>query len=431
MCVGRGRGVTDLDTTSPAVADELAILAAAAQTPSSPSRKPAATPYVDCRSLKAALERQDTVLIRGSWLVAFCENDGCQLPRRQDIPAEAIWDADELFPYPGTEISGGKEIVAISHCWCTAEHPDPDGVQLKNLVQFIKEWVVVQHGLLTDRIAFFLDWCSLPQEPRTSQERRMFERALPQVGLWFTHPVPHVWCLTNVPEGVTPHADRGWPTFETLVSSLVARPKSAVLDFGRRESGARHYERGWPTSLDAMNTLIESNLSRFDTSTQYACVAPRQAPLTPKAFAKMLPEKQFANRADITTLVKLYEETFELLARSIDKLDYSGLHWEDMDAMRLAETLPSFCNLKYLNLSNNEIGDFGTAALADVVPLCPNLQKLFLIDNPIERGLEGPERLCEAWKAAGKNDRWLWFSYPIHSDYIKQKLAKPLPEDEK
>merc|ERR1712032_255244 len=96
-----------------------------------------------------------------------------------------------------------------------------------------------------------------------------------------------------------------------------------------------------------------------------------------------------------------YEETFGALAESIAKLDYSGLGWQDMDAMRLAEALPCFSRMTYLNLSNNNIGDFGTAALADAIPLCGNLRKLFLNENAIERGLEGPERLCEAWRQAG------------------------------
>merc|ERR1712217_661448 len=114
-----------------------------------------------------------------------------------------------------------------------------------------------------------------------------FERALQNVALWFTHPVPHVWLLTSVPKGITPYADRGWPTFETLLSALVTRPQSMVLDVGRRVSGARHYERGWPTSLDAMNMLIDANLARFDNNTLHLCVHPRHPPLTPKAFTKV------------------------------------------------------------------------------------------------------------------------------------------------
>mmetsp|Transcript_37278 Transcript_37278/g.96613 ORF Transcript_37278/g.96613 Transcript_37278/m.96613 type:complete len:127 (+) Transcript_37278:109-489(+) len=90
---------------------------------------------------------------------------------------------------------------------------------------------------------------------------------------------------------------------------------------------------------------------------------------------------------------------------------------------KFAQCLPHLRYLRELNLTNNEITELGAGDLAESVPLCKSLKKLFLTENEIHPGLEGSERLRETWKAAGKNEFWLFLWYPELSDYVKRKIA--------
>eukprot|EP00971_Amphidinium_carterae_P303683 6034346-Amphidinium_carterae.1 len=47
----------------------------------------------------------------------------CEVQRHQDLPERAFVRHEDL-------LKEGMEIVAISYCWCSKEHPDPDRSQL-------------------------------------------------------------------------------------------------------------------------------------------------------------------------------------------------------------------------------------------------------------------------------------------------------------
>ena len=53
--------------------------------------------YTSKDSIQKALEGGDTVLLKGSWLVELSKSGGT-LPRRQDLPPEAVWDPEALMP---------------------------------------------------------------------------------------------------------------------------------------------------------------------------------------------------------------------------------------------------------------------------------------------------------------------------------------------
>jgi len=407
----------------PPVDPALAALAAAAAAPPSPGReyrKECLKRYTEYGSVRAALRGGDTVLLKGSWLRDLSEEEGATLPRRQDLPPEAVWDVDELMR--GINRRGYK-IIAVSHCWFSPEHPDPEGAKLRHLGEFIKAWAHVQHGMLAEHMAIFFDWCSIPQEPRSEHETSMFERALEHVQIWYSHQATHLWVLPDSEEGSTPFYERGWPTTELALAALT-KPTDHIIDLSRRKNGARHQEFGWPTTLEAVNVLIEADSNVFDEVALRSCIMPRQAPMAPKSFGTALQQKKFGNVADHDVVLKMYTEVFLEIAGYEELLDFSGLGWDDFQVDVLATSLPSFPRLRELNLANNEIEDNGAAALAEVIPLCGALQRLFLYGNEVEMGLEGYERLLAAWRAAGKDERWLWISVPTHSEYIMKKLSQ-------
>lgn len=336
--------------------------------------------------MRALLQDGSAALVKGSWLVEHSQNEGSRLPRRQDMPLEAFWDVDELMV--GEQVRLGHEIVAVSHCWFTPEHPDPDGQQLQSISRFVGAFSDSRPGLLPSRVALFVDWCSLPQEPRSVSEDALFQQAIARSEIWFAHKASFVWQLTRVPDRAMPYHKRGWPLFEEAVCSLF--PVSGqCLDLASVQFGG-----DCPRGKDAA----------------VACATPRRPPIAPKVLAAKLRGCTFSRPEDLELLVARYETAFHAIAGSFECLDCRCLGWGDTEASTLSEALPHFKNLRELDLFNNEVGDFGAYALAEAVPLCKALQRVCLDENEIELGLEGPERLREAWQNAGKDPRGLWLA---------------------
>ena len=73
----------------------------------------------------------DVRLIKGSWLIS--ESSPRRLERRQDLPEEAFWDPEELRVQDES-----VEVVVVSYCWLSKDHPDPDGVHLRRLKRAVK-----------------------------------------------------------------------------------------------------------------------------------------------------------------------------------------------------------------------------------------------------------------------------------------------------
>jgi len=379
-----------------------------------------------CESLFELLRGGEVALLKGTALLELAEGEVPRLPRRQDLPKDAFWRSEDLFELSRQgkrQLCPGHEIIAISHSWLTAGHPDPEGEQLQKLCRFVYAWTNTQPGLLMRRIAIFIDWCSLMQEPRSPTEGILYDRALRQASLWYSHRQVRVWLFSSTPESVTPYQRRGWPHFESECAMLKAMWGDEVLDIGRCETGARHLDRGWPLSSEGMNMLVNANLERMDGSTFGICAVPLRPVFTPKAFAKSLEDKDFTNAGDVETITQQYNDMFDLFANSIETLHLSGLEWGDYEVEKFAQCLPHLRYLRELNLTNNEITELGAGDLAESVPLCKSLKKLFLTENAIHPGLEGSERLRETWKAAGKNEFWLFLWYPELSDYVKRKIA--------
>eukprot|EP00932_Pfiesteria_piscicida_P006336 SRR837773.1627.p1 GENE.SRR837773.1627~~SRR837773.1627.p1 ORF type:complete len:568 (-),score=100.05 SRR837773.1627:64-1767(-) len=330
--------------------------------------------FTDLESLELALEGEDVVLIRGGYLEHVAADNGV-LPRRQDLPQEALWDPAQLVH--GLQHSGDQAmppVVAISYCWLSRWHPDPDGLVLQQLVPFLKAYAS-WHRTSTDNVAVFFDWCSLPQAPRSTSENIVWSRALQNIHLWYAHTSVNVWLLTRVPEGIAPYGQRGWPFFEKSVSGILAT--DSVLDLGM----LRPQWNSWAHVLQD-------------------CKVKPQPPLPPDMFATELLRRTLAEDSDRAMLARRYGEAFRCAVGSADSLQFAGLHWSDREAARVARLLPLCESLRELSLQQNDISNKGARTLLQSLGQCPHLERLTLWGNCIEP--DAREALLQAWLQSGR-----------------------------
>lgn len=94
--------------------------------------------YFEVDALLASVESGAIAPLRGQWLVALHESGG-RLERRQDLPAEAFWTADELRQV-ATMLGDnfGLLFVAVSYRWLESSHPDPEGFHLSIIATVAK-----------------------------------------------------------------------------------------------------------------------------------------------------------------------------------------------------------------------------------------------------------------------------------------------------
>ena len=101
------------------------------------------------------------------------------------------------------------------------------------------------------------------------------------------------------------------------------------------------------------------------------CSAGRPPPLTPKDFELMLEDKSFttSKKADVGTVARLYQDTFRLRMGQATVLYYASLQWGDAGLALACKVLASgaLAQCQELDLSMNQIGDAGIAALAEAI----------------------------------------------------------------
>jgi len=283
----------------------------------------------------------------------------------------------EALPH-GPEAAGSPlHIVSVSHCWGTPQHPDPLGWTLEMLANEMvtAQTVRVSHALvreddsrrisdgqthlhmLPSEVAVFYDYCSLCQKDeagyRSPQEEAAFRRALATMQIWYAHLGTTVFLMTEVPAeyDTSAYHDRGWPTFERLVSMIAKRATISA----------------WPMIVDVGSGTGTSH---------------RLPPLTPEAFRSLLEATVFTNGADRDIVIDLYRQTCEAVLRRASSLRYSSLDWSDNELRTLCVWLPECYELTELALTcNPRIGDDGLCAFAAAVckpGVLPNLQTFAL-----------------------------------------------------
>ena len=364
-----------------------------------PERAPADDPlalafYQEERSLFTQLsgETPPVRLLRSSWLIARArrlqtvsteaERRSLALPRRQLLERDEPWafySAEEVEALPrGPEAAGSPlHIVSVSHCWGTPQHPDPLGRTLEMLADEILTAQTVRVSrahvreddsrrisdgqthlhMLPSEVAVFYDYCSLCQKDeagnRTPEEEACFHRALATMQVWYAHLGTTVFLMTEVPAeyDTSAYHERGWPTFERLVSMIAKRATISA----------------WPMIVDVGSGTGTSQ---------------RLPPLTPEAFRSLLEAAVFTNGADRDMVIDLYRQTCEAVLRGASSLRYSSLDWSDNELKTLCVWLSECHELAELALTcNPRIGDDGLCAFAAAVRkpgVLPNLQTFAL-----------------------------------------------------
>ena len=372
------------------------------------------TRYIQPDDIWEALATGHVRLVKMSWLIkrhAANQNKKRgsagigKLPRRQEMPEEAFISVEELKGMYGSGNSDGVlPIVAVSYCWLTPNHPDPECDQLRT----------VANALARDREAFeefgysemgvFWDWLSLHQrddslwkpymyrpDERLNQKQRLAKQryynsrneaetesiryALTEtMDLWYAHMGTTVYLLVELPwryAGRRPDYDAsGWTTYERCSAELV---KDAFLD---------HAE--WKL----VQALTDNTPGRPTASAAHRrAVAKRRWPIGPDDFDKLVQSKTFTNGADQQAVSELYRRLATNLLGGSISLDYEGLPTPSAeDGARLGRCLNLCTNVVTVDLQSDRIDGECCAAIFGALDkgVMPSLEHLYLQDNDID-----------------------------------------------
>jgi len=330
--------------------------------------------YRKLDSVVKLLREGDVRLLKGRWLVEEGARMG-RWPARQELEVafpHALWGPEELqMDMQDSEFADFADskgtlvkIVSVSYCWWSREHPDPDALQATHLRQVLEEFMATYKC----NAALFLDYCSLPQMPRTSDEDACFKRCLENMHIWYAHRRIKVWLLRGLALGTRKYRFRGWPTFELAVSTM-AHERKDVIDI---------------TSFSMTQDYV-ANLRRLQVK--------RPPVERPDEFRKALDKLEFSNPEDKEVVASLYAKTFAEVMGLATKLDFSMQRWNSESAISLAKALPHCRSLESLDLQINAIGDRGATAVAEALQHCGSVRHLHLNANEI--GDEGAKALAK------------------------------------
>lgn len=372
--------------------------------------------YHGFNTIRASVTNGDVALLKGSWLQSYVET-GLPIERRQEMPETAYWDPEAAMNFATTqwEEEGTCFIIAVSHCWLTPEHPDPEGANLRIVAAAAKSYM---GSLKFADVAIFWDFCSLYQPDSMGHlpqmERVSFSRAFENMPPWYAGLVTMKFLLTRLPVGFedcTAYADRGWTTFERASASMIT-PANNIVDLGQMsdtdvsillEAGKKIKQLTHLSDKRIQKSIIRLN----DELTQRAwpllrkqCRLPRQPPLLPENFSELLETKRWSHASDHSSVQQMYLRTFLVCLQQAEKLNFEGLAWGDDGVKEFARVLFMCRRLQELDLSANKITDKGVRVLAEALPSCARLTSLSLEDNAIRR--DGAEYLIDALPHCGQ-----------------------------
>ena len=357
--------------------------------------------YADREFLLQLIRLKKIQLVKPKFFIDYHKH-GEPMPKCQDVPEEYLLDIDNLTNTQWATL----EVIAVSYCWLTRDHPDPNGYYLEVLAKMAKlfadgkwddpnsdetshkkrtrkEKEYTLHGgevrkaseLAKDGYQFgagdrrpvgvFLDWTSVPQDKprgsRTDEETAVFNDALKNMNVWYAHSAILKWKLTFLPEGSerATYDGSGWPFFEECVGSI-ASPACKVL---RIDEGVRlKLLGGWcEPAIDAQSSFHPEGYWDEDRDFDFKkriYVHPgdylqlsldtmdtqRGPPLAPDRFNQMVDEKTFTNGADADAIVKpKYLKTFNAVIVGAEELNYSGLGFDTEKARGVLEVVRTHC----------------------------------------------------------------------------------------
>ena len=204
-----------------------------------------------------------------------------------------------------------------------------------------------------EKFAVFLDWTALPQkvngQERNAEDKAAFDEALSCMQVWYAHMLTTVLLLTGKQEGVSlSYQDRGWPTFERLVS-MILTPNTPNV---------------WPMIVDVGAMPDGAEVMPDDGYCK------RLVPMTVDRFAATMREKKFTNNADVEVVIGLYKKTVEsVLGKAPNLKMLKNKHWGDAEMRELVEVLPlcAEATLLDIGISFHEVTAEGVGVLTRCV----------------------------------------------------------------
>ncbi|MET0521815.1 MAG: hypothetical protein ABW156_07530 [Jiangellaceae bacterium] len=114
---------------------------------------------------------------------------------------------DPRVSIPGMMTTPYNRAVAVSHRWLYDDTPDRRGVQFQELIDWSEKVGV------TDNQAFMIDFCSLPQRPRTDGEEEIFRTSFAACQKMFGE------CCMALSTGSSDYELRAWCMLECMVAA--------------------------------------------------------------------------------------------------------------------------------------------------------------------------------------------------------------------
>ena len=389
-------------------------------------------------SLNAALADGTTALLRADFLERLAA-EGRPLGHRAELPPEAFYEgpiwAETKGVYPD-HVHSGVIIVGLSYMWATADHPDPDGEQLRDVAKYLR-WLQEAKGGDGHKgklVAVFWDWASLYQDKpffdprRTEEQTRMFKSGLQNVNLWYCHPNTLTLMNRKTPAGRQwSYDDSGWPVSVRKMRGLVwghfrrcaARSLSYFLSSLLCHDGCvcsflflfpsdatttttqlhrmQLFER-------AVSQFVKDNFGVMDLHSVLETLADEKVkdrfknefykmaktcgerfkpapPVAPVAMSLKLAVAHFTNGADVAFVQGKYEATFLLVLGKAKQLKFEGMGWvtEEQWAAFCLEVLPQCASLEGRDLDSN--ANLKVDIVELVAKLPPTLKNLRLTDT--------------------------------------------------
>ena len=213
------------------------------------------------KRLMEVLGRRAIRLVSSDWVLA--QPEGFRMLRRQELegferngsgsPLLSDQEAVALL------MRGDRSVGALTYGWLTPDDPDPLGARIEILRAALTQLPHIK--------AFFWDYASLPQWPRSVEEDRLFADALSVMGDMYASAIGTVvlqlkevpdapahlplgcdLCLFDLCDGVVEqHVLRAFEGVEGCALS----PGRAVVRFSSREAAVTAKQRGAPVSICA------------------------------------------------------------------------------------------------------------------------------------------------------------------------------------
>ena len=295
----------------------------------------------------------------GDKFVDWCQRQSDQarrLPSRNALPRDVV--------YSGPITQKSVFIIALSYCWATREHPDPENKLLADVCEVLKYLDTSKHfGNDQDdvgerEVLVFWDYPCLYQKGDTSTngitllQRDSFERGLDSINIFYGHVgTLSLLCTKHyAPTTRAPYQDSAWPYFEMLVSTLIKPADKAVnLPVALEWIGGKAGDiaSGLPTN--------QSNCSLYFLY-EHARRRERRLPVHPEHFNEDIMVKTATNGSDIQILINKFRQTFDAVMAPAQKLELSnvpGPNASEWDLF-LTKTLRSCTALVHVDVSRNE-----------------------------------------------------------------------------